>query len=131
MYAISVESFSCTMSSEEKKCYEVSLAQILKFRPYRNLLFCIYILFSHDNITQEEIQQTLNNSETFKDFKILWCTRITHRMEKHSSIISYENWQRCVSNNQKVIELFYKHRRNATPLGVLKSETEALGSFHI
>ena len=82
MYAISVESFSCTMNSEEKKYYEVCLAQMLKFRPYRKLLFCIYLLFSHDNITQEEIQQTLNNSETFEDFKRLWCTSIKHRMEK-------------------------------------------------
>ena len=59
------------MDSEEKKYYEVSLAQILKFRPYRKLLFCIYLLFSHENITEEEIQQNLNNSETFQDFKRL------------------------------------------------------------
>ena len=64
------------MNSEEKKYYEVSLAQILKFTPYRKLLFCIYLLFSHENITQEEIQQNLYNSETFEDFKRLWCASI-------------------------------------------------------
>ena len=106
------------MNSEEKKYYEVSLAQILKLRPYRKLLYCIYLLFSRDNITREEIQQTLNDSKSFEDFKRLWCTSIKHRMEKQSSIITYENWKRFVSNNPKVIEFLYKHRRNATPPGV-------------
>ena len=98
------------MNSEEKKYYEVSLAQSLKFRSYRKLLFRIFLLFSHENITQEEIQQNLNNSKTFEGFKRLWCTNIKHRMEKQSSIITYENWKRCVSNNPKVIEFLHKHR---------------------
>ena len=75
------------MNSEENKYYEVSLAQVLKFRPYKKLLFRIYLLFSHENISQEEIQQILNDSETFKDFKRLWCTSIKHRMENQSIII--------------------------------------------
>ena len=47
--------------AREKKYLEIPLSKILKFRPYRRLLFCIYILFSHDEITIEEIQQKLNN----------------------------------------------------------------------
>ena len=72
------------MNSEEKKYFEVFLAQVLKFRSYRKLLFCIVLLFSHDDITQEEIQQNLNNSETFEHFKRLRCTSIKHMMEKQS-----------------------------------------------
>ena len=117
------------MNSEEKKYYEVSLAQVLKFRPYRKLLFCIYLLFSHENTTQEEIQQNLNNYETFQDFKRLWCTSIKHRMENESSFIAYENWKRCVSNNPRVIEFLYNHRRNATPQGVLSLERSHLDHF--
>ena len=43
--------------AREKKYLEIPLSKILKFRPYRRLLFCIYILLSHDEITLEEIQQ--------------------------------------------------------------------------
>ena len=57
--------------AREKKYLEIPLSKILKFRPYRRLLFCIYILFSHDEITVEEIQQKLNSPETFEDFKKL------------------------------------------------------------
>ena len=45
--------------AREKKYLEIPLSKILKFKPYRRLLFCIYILFSHDEITLEEIQQKL------------------------------------------------------------------------
>ena len=106
------------MNSEEKKYFEVSLTLVLKFKPYRKLRFCMFLLFSHDDITQEDIQQNLNNSETFEDFKRLWCTSIKHLMEKQSSTKTYENWKRCVSNNPNVIKFLYKHRRNATPPGV-------------
>ena len=57
--------------AREKKYLEIPLSKIMKFRPYRKLLFCIYILFSHDEITLEEIQQKLNSPETFEDFKRL------------------------------------------------------------
>ena len=52
--------------AREKKYLEDPLSKILKFRPYRRLLFCIYILFSHDEITLEEIQQKLNSSKLLK-----------------------------------------------------------------
>ena len=55
--------------AREKKYLEIPLSKILKFRPYRRLLFCIYILFSHDEITLEEIQQKLNSPETFGRFQ--------------------------------------------------------------
>ena len=57
--------------AREKKYLEIPLSKILNFRPYRRLLVCIYILFSHDEITVEEIQQKLNSPETFEDFKKL------------------------------------------------------------
>ena len=50
--------------AREKKSFEIPLSKILKFRPLRRLLFCIYVLFSHDEITLEEIQQKLNSPET-------------------------------------------------------------------
>ena len=53
--------------AREKKYLEIPLSKILKFRPYIRLLFCIYILFSHDEITVEEIQQ---NSIVLKLLKI-------------------------------------------------------------
>ena len=52
--------------AREKKYLEIPLTKILKFRPYRRLLFCIYILFSHDEITIEEIQQKLNSLKLLK-----------------------------------------------------------------
>ena len=52
--------------AREKKYLEIPLTKILKFRPNKRLLPCIYILFSHDNITLEEIQQKLNSPETLK-----------------------------------------------------------------
>ena len=52
--------------AREKKYLEIPLSKILKFRPYRRLLFCIYILFSHDEITLEEIQQKLNSPESLR-----------------------------------------------------------------
>ena len=52
--------------AREKKYLEIPLSKILKFRPYRRLLFCIYILFSHDEIRLEEIQQKLNSPEILK-----------------------------------------------------------------
>ena len=51
------------VEAREKKNLEIPLSKILKFRPYRKLLFCIYILFSHDEITLEEFQQKLNFEE--------------------------------------------------------------------
>ena len=44
--------------AREKKYLEIPLTKIL--------LSCIYILFSHDKITLEEIQQKLNSPETLK-----------------------------------------------------------------
>ena len=76
---------------EEKSYFKVSLAPVLKFRPYRKLLFCIYLMFLHQDITQDEIRQKLNNIESFEDFKRLWFTSIRYLMEKDSSIITYEN----------------------------------------
>ena len=52
--------------AREKKYLEIPFSKILKFRPYRRLLFCIYILFSHDEITLEEIQQKLNSLKLLK-----------------------------------------------------------------
>ena len=60
------------------------------FSEYRRLLFCIYILFSHDEITLEEIQQKLNSPETFEDFKRLWWISISYLMEK-DTLITFEN----------------------------------------
>ena len=90
---------------------EILLSKILKFRPYRRLLFCIFILFSHDEITIEEIKQKLNSPESFEDFKRLWWISIRYLMEKE---ITFENWKRCVANNPSVIEFLYNHRRDRT-----------------
>ena len=79
---------------EEKSYFEVSLAQVLKLRPYRKVLLCIYLMFLHQDITQDEIRQKLNTIESFEDFKRLWYTRIKYLMEKSSSIITYENWKK-------------------------------------
>ena len=100
---------------EEKPYFEVPLAQVLKFRPYRKLLFCIYLMFLDEDITQDEIRQKLNNIDSFDDFKRLWWTSIWYFMEIDSSIITYENWKRCVANSTKVIEFLYKHRRHDIP----------------
>ena len=97
--------------AREKKYLEIPLSKILKFRPYRRLLFCIYILFSHDEITLEEIQQKLNSPETFEDFKKLWWISISYLMEK-------ETWKRCVADNPSVIEFLYNHRRDKTISGL-------------
>ena len=97
--------------AREKKYLEIPLSKILKFRPYRGLLFCIYILFSHDDITLEEIQQKLNSAETFEDFKRLWWISISYLMEKET-LITFENWKRCVADNPSVIEFLYNHRRD-------------------
>ena len=96
--------------AREKKYLEIPLSKILKFRPYRRLLFCIYILFSHDEITIEEIQQKLNSPETFENFKKLWWISIRYLMEKET-LISFENWKRCVADNPSVIEFLYNHRK--------------------
>ena len=105
----------CNIMEEarEKKYLEIPLSKILKFRPYRRLLFCIYILFSHDEITIEEIQQKLNSPETFEDFKKLWWISISYLMEKET-LITFENWKRCVADNPSVIEFLYNHRRDRT-----------------
>ena len=96
-----------------KKYLEIPLSKILKFRPYSRLLFCIYVLFSHDEITIEEIQQKLNSPETFGDFKRLWWISIRYLMEKET-LITFENWKRCVADNPIVIEFLYNHRRDRT-----------------
>ena len=98
--------------AREKKYLEIPLSKILNFRPYRRLLFCIYILFSHD-----EIQQKLNSPETFEDFKRLWWINIRYMMEKET-LISFENWKRCVADNPSVIEFLYNHRRDKTISGL-------------
>ena len=97
--------------AREKKCLEIPLSKILGFRPYRRLLFCIYILFSHDEITIEEIQQKLNSHKTFEDFKRLWWISIRYFMEKET-LITFENWKRCVADNPCVIEFLYIYRRD-------------------
>ena len=99
--------------AREKKYLEIQLSKILKFRPYRRLLFCIYILFSHDEITIEEIQQKLNSPATFEDFKRLWWISIRYLMEKET-LITFENWKRCVADNPIVIKFLYNHRRDRT-----------------
>ena len=78
------------VETRERKYLEIPLSKILKFRPYRRLLFCIYILFSHDEITIGEIQQKLNGPETFEDFKSLWWISIRYLMEKET-LITFEN----------------------------------------
>ena len=103
--------------AREKKYLEIPLSKILKFRPYRRLLFCICILFSHDEITLEEIQQKLNSPETFEDFKRLWWISIIYLMEK-DTLITFENWKRSVADNPSVIEFLYKHRRDNTIAGL-------------
>ena len=75
--------------ARERKHLEIPLSRILKFRPYRRFLFCIYILFSHDEITIEEIQQKLNSPENFEDFKILWWISIRYLMEKEIYLFIY------------------------------------------
>ena len=104
--------------ARERKYLEIPLSKILKFRPYRRLLFCVYTLFSHDEITIEEIQQKLNSPETFEDFKRLWWISIRYLMEKET-LITFENWKRCVAaDNPSVIEFLYNHRRDRTFLGL-------------
>ena len=97
---------------EQKRYFEISLAQILKFIPYRKLLFCVYLMFSHKDITPEDIQQNLNKPESFEDFKRLWWSSIRYMMEKESTFITYDNWKKFVAENPKVIEFLYKHRRS-------------------
>ena len=97
--------------AREKKYLEIPLSKILKFRLYRRLLFCIYILVSHDDITIEEIQQKLNSPETFEDFKKLWWISISYLMEKET-LITFVNWKRCVADNPSVIKFLYNHRRD-------------------
>ena len=99
------------MEEAREKKMEIPLSKILKFRPYRRLLFCIFILFSHDEITIEEIKQKLNSPESFEDFKRLWWISIRYLMEKE---ITFENWKICVANNPSVIEFLYNHRRDRT-----------------
>lgn len=97
---------------EQKRYFEISLAQILKFIPYRKLLFCVYLMFSHKDITPEDIQQNLNKPESFEDFKRLWWSSIRYMMEKETTFITYDNWKKFVAENPKVIEFLYKHRRS-------------------
>ena len=54
---------------EQKRYFEISQAQILKFMHYRKLLFCVF-------------QQNLNKPESFEDFKRLWWSSIRYMMEK-------------------------------------------------
>ena len=42
---------------EEKSYFEASLAQVLKFRPYRKVLLCIYLMFLHQDITHNELDK--------------------------------------------------------------------------
>ena len=89
--------------AREKKYLEIPLSKIFKFKPNRRL-------FSHAEITLEEIEQKLNSPETFEDFKRLWWISISYLMEKET-LITFENWKRCVADNPSVIEFLYNHRR--------------------
>ena len=66
----------------------------------------------------EEIQQILNSPETFEDFIKLWWISISYLMEKET-LITFENWKRCVADNPSVIKFLYKHRRGGTFPGLL------------
>ena len=35
-----------------------------------------------------------------------------------NTLITFENWKRCVANNPSVIEFLYKHRRDNTIAGL-------------
>lgn len=94
----------------EKKWFEVPLTQVIKFKPYRRLLLCIYILFSHEDISMEEIQMKLNEKETFEDFKKLWWTCAKYKLLE-DSVITFENWKKSVADNPKVIEFLHSKTR--------------------
>ena len=84
---------------EQKRYFEISLAQILKFIPYRKLLFCVF-------------QQNLNKPESFEDFKRLWWSSIRYMMEKETTLITYDNWKKFVAGNPKVIEFLYTQTKS-------------------
>ena len=47
---------------EQKRYFEISLAQILKSIPYKKLLFCvIFMMFSHKDMTPEVIKLLYNH----------------------------------------------------------------------
>ena len=115
--------------AREKKYLEISLSKILKFRPYRRLLLGIYILFSHDKITIEEIQQKLNSPEIYEDFKRLWWISIRYLMEKET-LITFENWKRCVADNPSMIEFLYNHRKTELFLDYKKLDTSERKSLY-
>ena len=48
-----------------------------------------------------------------QDFKKLWWISISYLMEKET-LITFENWKRCVADNPSVIEFLYNHRRDRT-----------------
>ena len=101
----------------EKTYFEIPLSNIIKYRPYRKLLFLVYYLYSHEDMTSEEIQQILNSEEAFDDFVRLWWETNKIRMEI-DTLITFENWKRCVANNPKVTEFLYNHRRDNNITGL-------------
>ena len=69
----------------------------------------------------EEIQKKLNSPETFEDFKKLWWISISYLMEKET-LITFENWKRCVADNPSVIEFLYNHRRDCAEAKKLRKQ---------
>ena len=98
------------MANMEKKWLEIPLTQILRFKPYRKLLVCIYILYSHENITLDEIQMKLNTEEYFKDFKRLWCSCAKKELSE-DTVFTFDNWKRHVANNSKVVDYLHSKTR--------------------
>ena len=98
------------MASMEKKWLEIPLTQILRFKPYRKLLVCVYILYSHENISLDEIQMKLNTEEYYKDFKRLWCSCAKQELSE-DTVFTFENWKRHVANNSKVIDYLHSKTR--------------------
>ena len=112
----------------DKKWFEVPLSQVLKFRPYRKLLTCVYLLFSHENISPEETQSKLNEQETFEDFQKLWWSCAKYKLNEDTGI-TFENWQSCIANNPEVINfLLSKTRRRGSEHSIKRRTT--WGSEH-
>ncbi len=112
----------------DKKWFEVPLSQVLKFRPYRKLLTCVYLLFSHENISPEETQSKLNEQETFEDFQKLWWSCAKYKLSEDTGI-TFENWQSCIANNPEVINfLLSKTRRRGSEHSI---KEEPLGDQNI
>ena len=101
------------MEEARERIFGNSTFRDFEVQTLSRLLFCIYIIVSHNEITIEEIQQKLNSPETFEDFKRLWWISIRYLTEKET-LITFDNWKRCVADNPSVIEFLYNHRRDRT-----------------